>query len=128
MRIVRKWLLTASSVAVLFWVTGCETVASHDGAAEADKKKTSQEEIMGKIVRATPCRTLVEIEAVEPGKEDKGATMQFFCFDADVRESAKAVEKGDTVRIQYVISPETQRNHVRKITRVAKQKGLSVTR
>jgi len=46
--------------------------------------------------------------------------MLFFCFDPETRESAKDVKEGDTVKIQYVLSPETQRNHIRKITKVGK--------
>ncbi len=125
--LVTKQLLAATvSLVILFSVAGCATVASPDGIVKGAKKNASQEEITGKIVRVTPCRTLVEIEAAEAGEKGKATTMQFFCFDAEVRESARAVEKGDTVRIQYVFSPDTQRNHVKRITKLTGKSGLSV--
>ena len=124
-----KQLLAATvSLVILFSVAGCAMVASHDGIAKGGKENATQEEITGKVVRVTPCRTLVEVEAAEAGEEGKAATMEFFCFDAEVRESARGVEKGDTVKVQYVFSPETQRNQVKKITKVTGKNGLSVAR
>jgi hypothetical protein len=124
--IVPRRLLAAASLAILVWVAGCETPASRNGAAEGDKKNAMQEEVTGKVVRATPCRTLVEIDAEKASERGKTARMQFFCFDAEARESVQGVEKGDTVKIQYVFSPETQRNSVRQITKVTRENGSSV--
>ncbi len=118
--IALKWLLTAVSLAILFSVAGCATVASHDSAAEGGEKNATQRELTGKVVRITPCRTLVEIEAAKASEEGKTPRIQFFCFDPEARESAGGVEKGDTIKIQYVFSPETQRNRVRKITKVTR--------
>ncbi|MFH1884908.1 MAG: hypothetical protein ABIL62_19600 [Planctomycetota bacterium] len=105
------------SLAILFSAVGCATVTSHDSGADDGKKTAMLKEVTGKVVRATPCRTLVEIEAGNANEVGKTTSMQFFCFDPEARESARGVEKGDTVKIQYVFSPETQRNRVRKITK-----------
>ncbi len=108
------------SLAILFSAVGCATVTSHDGGAEGGKKTASQKEVAGKVVQVTPCRTLVELEVAKANERGETTRMQFFNLDPEARESAKDVKKGDTVKIQYVFSPETQRNRIRKITKVTR--------
>lgn len=110
-------LTTAVSLAILFSAIGCATVTSHDSGADDGKKTGGLKEVTGKVVGITPCRTLVEIEVAKANEAGKTTRMQFFSLDPDARESAMGVEKGDTVKIQYVFSPETQRNRVRKMTK-----------
>jgi len=108
------------SLAILFSAVGCATVTSHDGGAEGGKKTARQKEVAGKVVQVTPCRTLVELEVAKANERGETTRMQFFNLDPEARESAKDVKKGDTVKIQYVSSPETQRNRIRKITKVTR--------
>ncbi len=105
------------SLAILFSAVGCATVTSHDGGAEGSKKTAKQKEVAGKVVQVTSCRTLVELEVAKANERGETTRMQFFNLDPEARESAKDVKKGDTVKIQYVFSPETQRNRIRKITK-----------
>ena len=40
----------------------------------------------------------------------------------EIRESVKSIKKGDMVRVQYVFSPETQRNRIRTIQKAEDSK------
>lgn len=110
-------LATAASLAILFSAIGCATVTSHGSGADDGRKPAGLKEVTGRVVGITPCRTLVEVEVAKADEAGQTTRMQFFSLDLDARESAAGVEKGDTVKIQYVFSPETQRNRVRRITK-----------
>lgn len=111
MLVAKQLLIIAIGLAVLFAVVGCASVFSRNSDAHSSKD-AGLEEVTGKLVGATPCGTLVRIETV---KANETETIQFMCLDPETRESVKSVKKGDMVKVQYVFSPETQRNSIRTI-------------
>jgi hypothetical protein len=101
------------------------TAMAEPGTSEAgspkqpDKETAGQQEVAGKVVSITPCRTMMEVEVTQADGKGKPTRMQFLSLDPEARESAKGVSKGDTVTVRYVFSPDTQRNRVAKVTKVA---------
>ena len=119
MLVAKQLLIIAIGLAVLFAVVGCASVFSRNSDVHSSSKDAGLEEVTGKLVGATPCGTLVRIETV---KANETETIQFMCLDPEIRESVKSVKKGDMVKVQYVFSPETQRNSIRTIQKAEDSK------
>jgi hypothetical protein len=118
-----RMLAMLAGLGALFLIVGCATNEAGREGAGVERKPAEEKEVTGKVVGGSPCGTMLTIEVANPAKGGEAEKMGFFAFDPEMRKSAREVKKGDLVRIRYIYSIDTQRNHPRKIEKVSEGNG-----